>query len=164
MENFLRAVKKPDIFTDKKLGRLFSKVSTLYLGKFKKKIAKSDGFTLIEVVLIIAILAIAIPSLVDLLSTTLIKSNKLAILSQAISYAQEKMEQIIADKKSLAKGYNWVIAPGRYQPDSPASGFSRSVTITSGNLHNGVIYAFVEVVVSHNDIPEVKLTTWLTEY
>lgn len=132
----------------------------LYL---KVKLRDSLGFTLIEVILIIVVLAIAIPSLIQLLSSTLVNSNKSVIVSQAILYAQEKMEGIIADKKSPAKGYNWVTTPGNYPNDVPSSGFTRSVTIETSQ-HNGIPYAFVQVIVSHNEIPDVRLTTWLTEY
>ncbi|MFQ5752369.1 MAG: hypothetical protein ACE5HI_10265 [bacterium] len=131
----------------------------------KYKLEDCREFTLIEVVLIIVILAIAIPALMDLLSSTLVDSNKSVILSKAMIYAQEKMEQIIADKKSTVKGYDWVTTPGNYQDDVPASGFTRNVVIeTSGKIQNGIPHALVQVVVSHDKIPDVMLTTWLTDY
>lgn len=131
----------------------------------KRKIRNCDGFTLIEVILIIIVFAIAIPPLVNLLSTTLEKSDNSAIMSRAVLYAQEKMEQIIADKRNPARGYDWVTAPGTYLSDVPSAGYARSVTITTaGNMYNGVAYAFLQVTLTHNNISDIKITTWLTNY
>ncbi|MFQ5863945.1 MAG: prepilin-type N-terminal cleavage/methylation domain-containing protein [bacterium] len=131
----------------------------------KKKLKSSHGFTLIEVILIIVVLSIAIPSLMQLISSTLVNSNQSVIISQAIVYAQEKMEEIISDKKSPTKGYDWVITPGNYPSDVPSNGFTRTVLIeAAGRIYNGIPYAFVQVKISHNEIPDIKLTTWLTDY
>ncbi len=130
-----------------------------------KILKNSRGFTLIEVVSIIVVLGIAIPALANLLSSILVNSDKAAIMSKAVLFAQEKVEEIISDKKSPARGYAWVAVPNRYSGDTPESGYTRSVTVQgAGNVHNGVSYAFVEVKVTHNQISDVKLTTWLTDY
>lgn len=131
----------------------------------KIKLANCKGFTFIEVILIIVVLAISIPPLVSLLSSNLINSTKSKIITQAVIYAQEKMDEIIADKRSPNRGYNWVVTPNQYSSDIPASGFTRSVLIdTSAKVYNGISYALVQVSVNHNDMPEIVLTTWLTEY
>jgi hypothetical protein len=75
------------------------------------------------------------------------------------------MEEIISDKKSPARGFSWVTASGRYSSDTPAEGFSRSVIIeTGGHVYNGVSYALVQVAISHSQLADVVLTTWLTDY
>lgn len=136
----------------------------LYL-VLKKKLYNCQGFTLIEVVLIIVVMAIAIPTLMHLLSSNLINSTKSEIITQAVIYAQEKIDEIIADKRSPVRGYNWVVASGRYPSDFPSNGFTRSVFIdTTAMVYNGISYALVQVRVNHNDIPEIEITTWLTEY
>ncbi|MFQ5603782.1 MAG: prepilin-type N-terminal cleavage/methylation domain-containing protein [bacterium] len=131
----------------------------------KKKIKNSRGFTLIEVVLIIVVLAIAIPSLMRLLSSVLDNSQRSVIISKAVIYAQEKMDEIIADKQNPLRGFNWVVTPGTYQSDIPSNDYTRSVVIdTTGKIQNGVRYALVQVSVSNSEISDITLTTWLTEY
>ena len=135
--------------------------------KFKNIFENSQGFTLIEIVVIIVVLAIAIPSIMTLLSSLLTDSSKYEIITQAATYAQEKIDEIIADKRSSDRGYNWVVTTGRYQSDVPASGFIRSVYIdTTAKVYNGVPYALLQVQVQagHIDIPNIELTTWLTDY
>ena len=134
------------------------------LQRLKKKLSNSQGFTLIEVIMIIVVFAIAVPTLMTVLSSTLDSSNKSAVISQAALYAQEKIEKIIGDKRNPSKGFDWVTTPSRYSSDVPNVGFSRSVIITSGNVQNGVTYAYVEVKVTHSEISDIKLETWLTDY
>lgn len=127
-------------------------------------LSNNQGFTLIEVIMVIVVFAIAVPTLMTVLSSTLDSSNKSAVISQAATYAQEKIEGIIGDKKNPSKGFDWVTTTGRYSSDVPAVGFSRSVIITSGNVQNGVSYAYVQVKVTHSEISDIKLETWLTDY
>lgn len=132
---------------------------------FRRMVEECDGLTLIEVILVVVVMAIAVPSLMSLMSSTLFHSGKSSILSQASIFAQEKIEEIIADKKSAARGFAYVTTTGRYPTDSPANGFTRSVVVqTSGMIYNGVPYAHVEVTVSHPEISNITLSTWLTEY
>lgn len=131
----------------------------------KNQAQNSRGFTLVEVLLVIVVLGIAMPALMFLHSSLVQDSTDSVVLSKAVLYAEEKMEEIIADKRNPAKGYDWVVTPGNYPNDVPASGYTRSVIIqTSGKIQNGVPYAFVQVTVSHNEIPDLRLTTWLTDY
>ncbi len=131
----------------------------------KRLLGDCRGITLIEVILIVVILAIAAPTLMSLMSSTLFNSSKSAILSQATIFAQEKMEEILADKKSATRGFGYITIPGTYPSDSPAEGFTRTVSVqTSGMSYNGIPYADVQVTVSHSQISNVTLRTWLTDY
>ena len=132
--------------------------------KLKNILSSSQGFTLIEVIMIIVVFAIAVPTLMTVLSATLDSSNKSVVISQAATYAQEKIEEIIGDKRNPSKGFDWVTTTGRYSSDVPAVGFSRSIIITSGNVQNGVSYAYVQVKITHSEISDIKLETWLTDY
>ncbi|GEM_PF-1443316 len=132
--------------------------------KLKNILSNSQGFTLIEVIMIIVVFAIAVPTLMTVLSATLDSSNKSVVISQAATYAQEKIEEIIGDKRNPSKGFDWVTTTGRYSSDVPAVGFSRSIIITSGNVQNGVSYAYVQVKITHSEISDIKLETWLTDY
>ena len=136
----------------------------IWLQRFKKELSNNQGFTLIEVIMIIVIFAIAVPTLMTVLSSTLDSSNKSAVISQAALFTQEKIEKILGDKRNPSKGFDWVTSQGRYSSDVPAVGFSRSVIITSGNVQNGVSYAYVQVKVTHSEISDIKIETWLTDY
>ena len=132
--------------------------------KLKNILSNIQVFTLIEVIMVIVVFAIAVPTLMTVLSSTLDSSNKSVVISQAATYAQEEIEEIIGDKKNPSKGFDWVTTTGRYSSNVPAAGFSRSVLITSGNVQNGVSYAYVQVKVTHSEISDIKLETWLTDY
>ena len=133
--------------------------------KLKNTRSNSQGFTLIEIIMIIVIFAIAVPTSMTVLSSTLDSSNKSTAISRAATHAQDKMEEIVGDKKNPSRGFDWVTTPGRYPGDIPATGFSRSVIITTGNVQNGVSYAHVQVKVANSEISaDIKLETWLTDY
>jgi len=123
----------------------------------------SKGFTLVEVVVVIVVLAIAIPALVQLSAFILEKGDKSAVISRATLLAQEKIEEILADKRDGTKGYDWIITSGSYITETLPNGYTRRVTVTL-NTRNGVDYAVVEVTVEHDDIQDIKLATWLTDY
>jgi len=76
------------------------------LQRLQKKLGNNQGFTLIEVIMIIVVFAIAVPTLMTVLSSTLDSSNKSAVISQADIYAQEKMEEIIGDRRNSSKGFD----------------------------------------------------------
>ncbi len=136
----------------------------MYLN-LKDKLQDCQGFTLIQIVITIVVLGIAVPPLIDLLSSNLIHSGKSEAMTQAVVYGRDKMDEIIADKKSPARGYNWVVTPGQYASEVPATGFTRVVIIdTTAKVHNGVRYALVRVRINHNDMSELELRTWLIDY
>lgn len=127
-------------------------------GKFQR------GFTLIEAVLVVVLVAVAIPPLLRLFQHSILGSVGSEVRTKAVFYAQEKLEQIVNDKK-MAGGWAVVMTPNRYPPDSPEPGFQRFVTIdTTGTLYNNVRYARVVVTVRHASIPDVRLETWITNY
>ena len=129
----------------------------------KKILNKSDGYSLIEMILVILILAIAIPPIVNIFSQNLNKNVNSEIYTKASLFAEEKLEQILSDKR--VNSYSFVTANDRYQDDSPATGFSRSVSIIDASkIINGIPYAEVVVTVSHINITDVVLTTWMTNY
>jgi|YelNatPaOPRAMG01_1025707.scaffolds.fasta_scaffold00047_21 Tfp pilus assembly protein PilV len=123
-----------------------------------------EGFTLVEAVLLVVLIAVAIPPLLRLFGHSILGSVDAELRTKAVFYAQEKLEQILNDK-NVAGGYAVVVTPGRYPADSPEQGFQRFVTIdTTGKVYNGVRYARVVVTVRHPNVPDVSLETWLTNY
>lgn len=129
----------------------------------KVQSADTNGFTLIELVMTIVILSVAVVSMMNLSSTVLIKSSQSSALSQAVLYAEEKMEEIRADKNNPGRGFDWITTAGNYSTENLANGFTRNVIVADGS-HNGISYALIEVVVHHGELSGYQLTTWLTDY
>ena len=131
----------------------------------KSGLGNSHGFSLIEVIMIIVLSGIGMYTLMNLISWNVINTEESQTVTRAVLNAREKMDEIIADKKSPARGYNWVVTPGQYASESLDNGFTRSVAIdTTGYIHNGISYARVHVRVDHADLPEYEITTWLVEH
>lgn len=124
---------------------------------------RSEGYSLIEMILVIMILAVAIPPIINIFSQNLIKNVNSEIYTKAVLYAEEKLEQILSDKRNYS--YSYIVSQNRYPEDTPESGFSRSVSITDANkIIMGIPYAEVVVTVTYATINDVVLTTWVTNY
>lgn len=124
---------------------------------------KSKGYTLIEIILVIVILVVAVPPLVSLFSRNLTNNVNSEIYTKALLYAEERMEQVLSDKK--AKSYTFITTVGRYPEDTPETGFSRQVSITDANkIINGIPYAEIIVTVSHENIQNITLSAYVTNY
>jgi prepilin-type N-terminal cleavage/methylation domain-containing protein len=103
---------------------------------------REAGFTLIEVVVTIIVLAIALGILVPFV-VSLKGSASPVVTQQAITLAQERLEQIIADRSdtSIPRGFTYATTPGNYPAENPVTGFTnftRSVAIacvTTANLN-----------------------------
>jgi type II secretory pathway pseudopilin PulG len=134
-----------------------------YISKYAA-FCREEGLTLVEMVMVIVVLGIAIPSLMSLVGKSVESSIDSENLSKAVFFAQQKIEQIKADKANASRGYDYVTTNGQYGSDTPAAGFSRSVLVTTGSSHNGVAYALVAVTVSHEGMQPITLKTWLVDY
>ncbi len=94
-------------------------------------------------------------------------------VSRARWLATEKLEDVIADRHSTTRGYDYLIS-GNYPPEAAVSGFpqfSRSVTLTETEadlVSAGTGYLTVEVAVGWTDTQGVgrtlEVSTVLTEY
>ncbi len=136
-----------------------------FRGTFVQKCKDERGITLVEVVFVIVILSIAMYSLMDLTSFTLTNSHKAILLTQAVMLAEQKIEEIRADKNNPARGYDWIVASGSYASETASQGFTSAAQVdTAGKIHNGVPYADVTVTVSHASLRDITLRTWLTDY
>jgi prepilin-type N-terminal cleavage/methylation domain-containing protein len=95
----------------------------------------TKGFTLIEVILVIVIMAIAIPGLIITVSfMTKAQVNTIGTTTAA-DLAQEKMEEIMGDRMNPAVGFGYGhIITGNYPAETPMAPpfdrYNRSVTIT----------------------------------
>jgi Tfp pilus assembly protein PilV len=124
------------------------------------------GFTLIEIVLIIVIAAIAVLPLSMLFANSSIRSSDARNATTAAQLAQAKMEEITADKNSPSRGFSYLVA-GNYPAENPVpafAGYNRSVTFASDSTYDGVTFRTVSVTVSCANIPAITLTTWFTSY
>jgi len=126
----------------------------------------APGFTLIEMVLIIVIAAIAILPLSMLFANSSIHSSDARNATLAAQLAQAKMEEMTADKNSPARGFSYLVA-ANYPAESPVaafSGYSRSVSFAPDSTYDGVTFRTVSVTVTCANIPAVTVTTWFTNY
>lgn len=124
------------------------------------------GFTLIEMVLIIVIAAIAVLPLSMLFANTSIRSSDARNATMAAQLAQAKMEELTADKNSPARGFSYLVA-GNYPAESPVTafpGYSRSVAFSPDSTYDGITFRTVTVTVTCANIPPVTVTTWFTNY
>lgn len=130
-----------------------------------ERIRDEEGLSLIEVVIILVILGIAVIPLSRLSINNLKIGGQYSHMTRAIFYAQERMEQIIADYAAVdgGRGYDWVRTNWTGDSDTPESGFTRSVTISGESVLNGVTYVVVQVVVSTSDIDDLVLSTWIVD-
>lgn len=129
--------------------------------KIGSKIRNESGMTLIDIIVLMVILAIAVVPLSRLSVTNLKSSANSAMMNRAMFYAQEVMEQVIADYEATDRGYGWVVSNWGGSIAYPPSGLSGSVSISSPSVRNGVQYAVIQVTVSCSGIPNVNLSSWL---
>ena len=131
------------------------------------------AFTLIESIAAIVILALAIPPMLWAIRDAHVQRANPALLSQARWLATEKLEDVIADRHSDSRGYDYVIE-GNYA-DEPAvtdfAAFSRSVSITETGADlatPGSGYKTITVQVSWMDATATartfEVSTVVTEY
>ena len=126
----------------------------------------TPGFTLIEMVLIIVIAAVACLPLSMLFANTSIHSSDARNATIAAQLAQAKMEELTADKNSPARGFSYLVS-GNYPAESPVpafSGYSHSVSFSADSTYDGVTFRTVNVTVTCSNIPPVTVTTWFTSY
>jgi len=127
-----------------------------------------DGYSLIELIIIIILASVAIPGLVGLYTTVLNNSHDSEIMTVACLLASEQMEIILADKAGSGAGYGYAaITTQKYasvNPGSPFNGYTRTVTVTTVNSGAQNEYKRIVVTVNHSTIPPVVLTSAVTDH
>lgn len=134
---------------------------------------RRTGFTLIETIIAVVVLSIAVPSMLWSIQAAHKQRIDPMRTSKARWLAQEKLEDIIADRHSTTRGYSYVIT-GNYPAETPVSGyaaFNRSVTVseTAADLVSaGTGYKKATVTVTWNDSKgqsrSLALATVVTDY
>ena len=138
--------------------------------------ARRTGFTLIETVAAIVILAVAMPPMLWAVTEAQRQRINPLLASRARWLTVEKLEDIVADRHSSTRGYSYLIT-ANYAPENPVpgfAGFTRTVTFleTKANLVDTAPpplgYMTVTVTVGWNDADAEARTraisTVLTEY
>jgi prepilin-type N-terminal cleavage/methylation domain-containing protein len=104
----------------------------------------SKGFTLIEVILVIVILAIAIPGLISAVSFITARQVNTIGTTTAADLAQEKMEEIMGDRMNPVRSYAYVVN-ANYAAETPIAApftnYNRTVNIicvTAADLNTSV--------------------------
>ena len=133
--------------------------------KTARSVRDEKGLSLVEVIIILVIIGIAAVPLSRLSMRNMVFGGRYALMTKAISYAQERLEQVVADyaARDAGRGYDWVRSNWAGNSDTPATGFSRSVSVSGEQTLNGVTYVVVTVTVGTADIDNVVLTTWLVD-
>lgn len=134
---------------------------------------RSTGFTLIEAIIAIVLLSISVPPMVWSLRQAHVQRVNPMMASQARWLATERLEDVIADRHSTLRGYDWVIN-ANYAAEASVTGFpafARSVNIVerAANLVSaGTGYKRITVTVSWTDATGVArnlaVATVVTEY
>lgn len=130
------------------------------------KSACEGGFSLFEVTLAVVILGIVGLPLVVMFVNASSRSGEGYLISTATFLAQEKMEQIMADRFSPGRGFDYIVS-SNYSVENPVTGyggFSRSVAIAADSTYDGVSYRTVTVTVANSAISDLSVTTWVTDY
>lgn len=134
---------------------------------------RRTGFTLVETMAAVVVLAIAIPPLLLTARRASIDSVTPVMFSRARWLAVERLEDVIADRHSSQRGYDYLTG-GNYPDEEPISSdpaFSRSVQLTETGadlISSGTGYMTVIVTVSWSDptgtTRSLQIGTVLTEY
>ena len=124
-----------------------------------------QGTSLIELVVVIVIVGVALPSLLSLLGMVSIHSAQNGVMERAIALAETKMEEIIGKKEAT---WNWYKNTTAFEVDETLPcGYRRVVTVTSiSNWGSAALNAWeVNVTVSHQLLPNgYSLVVRLTKF
>jgi len=137
---------------------------------------KSNGFSLIEIIITLVVLSIAMVGVFTVFSIGMQVSANPQLIDQATQLAQEKMDTVMGDRMNSARGFNYII-PGNYSAENPVTGFAafnRSVNIfcvTAIDLNTNAGappcasgYTHVTVTVSNAAIGSVTVQGLVTNY
>jgi Tfp pilus assembly protein PilV len=127
--------------------------------------AGREGTSLFELVLVIVLIGVGIVPILATFREAAQRSPLSELQTRAAFLAAERMEEIIADRLSAARGYTWITAANYPVETSIAGfpGFTRTTTIGVDQVVDGVTVRPVAVAVANAAIPAVTLDTWFVE-
>lgn len=131
------------------------------------------GFSLIEAVVVLVVLAVAVPASMIAIRDASVRRSGAALAARARCLAVEKIEDVIADRHSTTRGWSYLVN-SNYPAESAISGFagfSRSVSVAetgAGLSGSGTGYKTVTVTIAWTDprrgATSMNLVTVLTDY
>ena len=123
------------------------------------------GMSLIEIILIIVMLGIVILPLTRLSRANLNNLVTFSIAEKAQYDIQSLMEEIIADFRATATGYDDVKTNWSGRTGTTNSGkYNYSVSFSADLVQNGITYSVVTVTVSGGGLANnMVLTTWISK-
>lgn len=131
------------------------------------------AFSLIEAIACIVMLSVAVPPMLWALRSAHVARVNPMMASKARWLATEKLEDVIADRNSATRGWDYVIN-GNYASESNIlgyTGFTRTVGVTERGpdlVTPGTGYKNVVVTVSWTDatatLQSLSVSTVVTEY
>ena len=140
-------------------------VAEMKYSRTRQMVQKEEGATLLEIVIVVLVIGISIFPLSRLAIKNLNSFGGYATIGKAIFHAESAMELVISDYAAIdtGGGYDWVRSywAGRSTSDPPP-GLTGYVSISQEYSLNSVDYVIVQVTVSGSGIPDVSLSTWLT--
>ncbi|MCP4650013.1 MAG: type II secretion system protein [PVC group bacterium] len=95
--------------------------------------SRQRGYTLIEIIIAIAVLGIGLISVMAYLPVALESSRKAADINKAVMVAQGVMAQVRAASYTNITGADAEDTAGAYLPCSDYPGFAYKITVASGN-------------------------------
>ncbi len=124
-----------------------------------KTLRNTQGYSLVEIVFVIIFLGMALTATLSMTTSGLRNSVNTQFVTTATNLANEKMEEIYADKKT--KGYPYIVQNNYSSETNPGGnvGYYRYVIITDQST-----YKEVKVKVTHADLNDCILTAYLTNY
>lgn len=118
---------------------------------------RENGFTLVELVVVIVLMGISIIPLSRLLRQNIKTSVEVEQISKASFFAQQKIEQVLRDYNATGVAN---ISTDDYSETS--DGMTCTVSTSLDSLNNTRYYDVV-VTISGSSIPDVSLNVWLIE-
>lgn len=130
-----------------------------------KSYKNENGYSLIELVVVITLLGLVLPSVFSLIAYVSVYSVQNTIRDRALTFAEQKLEEVIGQKEDQ---WDWYKNPAQFVVDEDLDDdFHRTLSVSSiNNWGNAGIDAWeFNVLVSHPQLSDgVTLSVRLTKY
>jgi len=119
---------------------------------------KNKGFTLIEIIIVMVVIAISSLGLVVAMQQTLISIHKPRITQTAAFLAEREAERI------LNTGFAGVVAEASAAYTGSFSQYTHQVAITNQTIYTANDAKVVDIIVAHSAVGSVRLPLLKTNY